>query len=62
MSQPKVYGTFVKRGKNIYRTSAYIQWGDSEKSLGACLLLNPGAASLDKDLSIYLIQQVLQAD
>lgn len=54
MNQPKVYGTFVKRGKNIYRTSAYIQWGDSEKSLGACLLLNPGSASLDKDLSIVL--------
>jgi hypothetical protein len=50
MSKPKAYGTFVKRGEHIYRTSAYIQWGDSEKSIGACLLLNPGSATLDKDL------------
>jgi hypothetical protein len=50
LNNPKAYGTFVKRGDHIYRTSAYIQWGDSEKSIGACLLLNPGSATLDKDL------------
>ncbi|MGE7687750.1 hypothetical protein ACQKMI_00920 [Lysinibacillus sp. NPDC097214] len=50
MSKPKAYGTFIKRGSNIYRTSAYIQWGDSEKSIGACLLLNPGSATLDNEL------------
>ncbi|MCH6265111.1 hypothetical protein [Neobacillus citreus] len=57
MSKPKAYGTFVKRGDNIYRTSAYIQWGNSEKSIGACLLLNPGSATLDKDL-IYSLDTV----
>jgi len=51
MSNPKAYGTFIKRGNKIYRTSAYIQWGESEKSIGACLLLNPGSATLDKYLS-----------
>lgn len=50
MGNPKAYGTFVKKGDNIYRTSAYIQWGDSEKSIGACLLLNPGSATLDNEL------------
>lgn len=50
MNKPKAYGTFVKKGDNIYRTSAYIQWGDSEKSIGACLLLNPGSATLDNEL------------
>lgn len=50
MGRVKAYGTFVRRNDNIYRTSAYIQWGDSEKSIGACLLLNPGSAALDKDL------------
>lgn len=50
MNKPKAYGTFVKKGENIYRTSAYIQWGYSEKSIGACLLLNPGSATFDSEL------------
>lgn len=54
MNDPKAYGTFVKRGENIYRTSAYIQWGKSEKSIGACLLLNPGSATLDNEISSLL--------
>ena len=48
MNQPKAYGSFVKRGDHIFRTSAYIQWGESEKSIGSCLLLNPGSANFDK--------------
>ncbi|MET1248966.1 hypothetical protein ABWW58_09285 [Sporolactobacillus sp. STCC-11] len=50
MFQLKAHGTFEMRGINIYRTSAFIQWGDSDQSLGACLLLNPGSASLDVKL------------
>ena len=50
MNQPKTYGTFIKRGNNIYRTSAFIQWGDSYQSIGSCLLLNPGSAELDNNL------------
>jgi hypothetical protein len=53
-SQVKAFGTFIKRENNIYRTSAYIQWGDSPKSLGACLLLNPGSAVLTKELNRML--------
>lgn len=60
MSKPRAYGTFVKKRDNIYRTSAYIQWGDSEKSIGACLLLNPGSATLDKEL-LYSLDTVGQA-
>jgi hypothetical protein len=52
--QIKAYGTFIKRKENIYRPSAYIQWGDSTKSLGACLLLNPGSATLNEELNIEL--------
>jgi hypothetical protein len=48
MNQPKAYGTFVRKGKHTYRKSAYIQWGDSEHSIGASLLLNPGSANFDK--------------
>ena len=48
MNQPKAYGTFIKRGDYTFRTSAYIQWGQSEKSIGACLLLNPGSADFIK--------------
>ncbi|MDX8289115.1 hypothetical protein SLL00_04900 [Metabacillus indicus] len=57
MGGPKAHGTFVKRGSNIYRTSAYIQWGESDTSIGACLLLNPGSAALENDLSIQLEQE-----
>jgi len=42
------YGRFLKRGEHIYRTSAHLQWGNSTKSLGCCVLLNPGSASLLK--------------
>jgi hypothetical protein len=48
--QVKAFGSFIKRDDNIYRTSAYLQWGDSTKSLGACLLLNPGSARLTEEL------------
>ncbi|MEK5419513.1 hypothetical protein [Paenibacillus sp. FSL L8-0708] len=57
MNHPKAYGTFIKRGENTYRTSAYIQWGSSEQSIGACLLLNPGSADFHKinpDLNVIL--------
>jgi hypothetical protein len=54
MNEPRAYGSFVKRGANIYRTSAYIQWGNSDKSIGACLLLNPGSATLDDEISSLL--------
>ncbi len=40
------YGFYEKRGDYVFRKSAYIQWGESEKSLGSCLLLNPGGAYL----------------
>lgn len=54
MNKPRAYGSFVKREANIYRTSAYIQWGNSDKSIGACLLLNPGSATLDDEISSLL--------
>ncbi|UVI29760.1 hypothetical protein [Paenibacillus spongiae] len=47
MSHPQAYGTFARRGGHTFRTSAYIQWGDSKKSIGASLLLNPGSADFN---------------
>ncbi|MTH54939.1 DUF1643 domain-containing protein [Bacillus mangrovi] len=54
MDKPVAYGTFVKKGNETYRTSAYLQWGDSTESLGACLLLNPGSSKgvLDGKITI----------
>jgi hypothetical protein len=46
MSRLKAYGEFLKRNNHTFRTSAFIQWGTSDVSLGSCLLLNPGAAEL----------------
>lgn len=54
MSEPTAYATFTKKGENIYRDSTYIQWGESSKSIGACLLLNPGSAKLEKDILTIL--------
>ncbi|MBO9605443.1 MAG: hypothetical protein J7639_05810 [Paenibacillaceae bacterium] len=51
MNLPQAYGTFIKRGDHMFRTSAYIQWGDSAKSIGACLLLNPGSARWSEELT-----------
>jgi hypothetical protein len=54
MIKPRAYGTFIKKGENIYRTAAFIQWGESEKSIGACLLRNPGSLELGKKLTTSL--------
>jgi hypothetical protein len=48
MNQPKAYGSFIKCGENTFRTSAYIQWGCSDKSIGSSLLLNPDSADFNK--------------
>lgn len=42
----KALGTFIKKGENIFRTEAYIQWGNSNSILGSVLMLNPGSAKL----------------
>jgi hypothetical protein len=59
MNPPKAYGTFEKRGDNTFRTSAFIKWGESEKSIGACLLLNPGSANFDMNSALYNSLQTL---
>lgn len=54
MRNYRAYGNFFKRGDHVYRKSAYLRWNDSEESLGSCLLLNPGSASLNRtDPLIY---------
>lgn len=54
MDKFRAYGRFLKRGEHIYRTSAHLQWGDSTKSLGCCVLLNPRSATLEKSLLNYI--------
>lgn len=46
MQSVKVFGCFTKRNNNIFRTSTYIQFGNSERYLGACVMCNPGASFL----------------
>lgn len=40
-------GTFIKRNNTIFRTEAYIQWGNSDEVLGTVLMQNPGSATAD---------------
>lgn len=44
--QPKAYGTFKRRGPNIFRTEARLQWGESNNPLGLIIMLNPGSSKL----------------
>ncbi len=46
----QVYATFRLEQDVLYRYHTYIQWGESETSLGACLMLNPGSATVDPTL------------
>lgn len=45
-NQVKAFGTFSSEDGYIIRTNTYLQWGDSERSLGAVLMFNPGSARL----------------
>ncbi|WP_163195346.1 AAA family ATPase [Clostridium thermarum] len=47
MSKAIMYGTFVKYGMRIYRAATYLQWGNSENIIGACVMCNPGIAALE---------------
>lgn len=42
----KAVGTFIKKGSRIFRSEAYIQWGDTENIIGTVIMLNPGRARL----------------
>lgn len=48
MRKFQAYGHFLKRGEHFYRKAAHLQWGHSDKSLGCCLLLNPGSATMKR--------------
>jgi hypothetical protein len=47
--KPQAYGTFIKKGNRLYRTEAYIEWGNSEGIIGTVIMLNPGSAKLQID-------------
>ncbi|MEJ6949380.1 hypothetical protein [Natronospora cellulosivora (SeqCode)] len=44
--EAKVYGTFIKKDGYIYRTDTYMQFGESDDIIGACVLCNPGSSTL----------------
>lgn len=46
LNNVKAFGQFEERRGYVFRTSAYLQWGSSTKSLGAFLFLNPGRTEL----------------
>ncbi|MBS5913803.1 MAG: DUF1643 domain-containing protein [Paenibacillus macerans] len=58
MTNFQAYGLFLKREEHFFRKAAYLQWGESSKSLGCCLLLNPGSASLERT-EPHLFKQLL---
>lgn len=47
MSSAVAYGSFVKYGIDIFRTATYLQWGNSDRLIGACVMCNPGIAVLE---------------
>lgn len=44
MGDVQAYGVFQRKDDNIFRISAYLQWGTKKESIGSFLLLNPGSA------------------
>jgi hypothetical protein len=42
MGRVRVYGSFVKKQGEIFRTSCYIQWGNKEDIIGAIVMCKPG--------------------
>lgn len=45
MGEVRAFGVFETKGQYLFRSSAYLQFGAKEESLGSFLLLNPGSAS-----------------
>ena len=44
----KGFGEFIQKNNDVYRMEAYLQWGNSENTIGTIIMQNPGAAS-EKD-------------
>jgi hypothetical protein len=42
----KASGTFNAFDSKIFRSDSYIQWGDSSKTIGLVIMLNPGSSRL----------------
>lgn len=45
----KVFSSFIRKGKHIFRHSTYLQFGDSTDAIGGCVLCNPGTSYLKGD-------------
>lgn len=56
MRNVKVYAKFLKKDDIVFRTSTHIQFGDSDKVIGACVLCNP---TIGKAVNISSVQQEL---
>lgn len=55
----KAYGTFIKKDGFIYHTDIYLQFGESENIIGACVLCNPGSSYfMDKNEEEKLVGHV----
>ncbi|MDN3436512.1 hypothetical protein QMA04_00335 [Planococcus sp. APC 3900] len=53
MSQFKAFGTFYRINNHLCRKSAYLQFGQSSRSIGSTVMLNPGEARfMDNALEI----------
>ena len=53
--ESRAYAIFTKKKGEIYRTETYMQFGQSDAIIGACILCNPGSCKLkDKRLQAKL--------
>lgn len=50
------YGTFIKKGDHLFRTEAYLQFGDKDNILGTVIMLNPGGAKLKAPITVENVE------
>ncbi|MBN3554016.1 hypothetical protein JYA63_07065 [Fictibacillus nanhaiensis] len=48
---PRGYAQFKVKDSGTFRTDTYLQYGDDKKSIGSCILLNPGSAVLENEVT-----------
>jgi hypothetical protein len=56
-TSPFAFGEFYNLNSHVFRTDAYLQWGQSEEPLGLLVMLNPGSSRLADSNSWLLLGQ-----
>ncbi len=56
---PRAFGKFLYVNGFIFRTEAYLQWGNIDKFLGLIIMLNPGKSQLKDNVQWNKLEQGL---